>query len=428
MKKAILFLFLSLSLSGCSGKKETDSKIPVIDIVNAIGNYQRVYCSDLFSSIEMIPLETGDDCLLAKVPFPNIILTDNIIFINSNVPGGYQQLYTFDDAGKLLNPIGRYGQGPGEYTASGRFFLNTDKPTIFVEDKNHILEYDFYGNHIRSFRRIVEEGTNLNNYAYVGDDIFVVNTLSYGKNPFKYYLLDRNGMIIKSFQNYIFYNKTGTWSTIYEGALTPVRVKERVYLKDVINDTVYVLKNMELQPAFVFELGKYAFPIESIEGPFGRPLHQRSLILHAIRFLPAATFVGTEKYLFYHVALPEAVPKPKTKPRYRPFTNEEASDDIGVYGIYNVEQQTNILLDTDSHLQKGIVNDLNGGLPFIPIYYAGNDLLVGIWWADDMKATLTDEYFAKQTIKDPQAHQKLKELLNILQDDDNPVVVVAKLK
>ena len=45
-----------------------------------------------------------------------------------------------------------------------------------------------------------------------------------------------------------------------------------------------------------------------------------------------------------------------------------------------------------------------------------------------MKEDLTEEYFANREIKNPQAHQKLRELLKTLKDDDNPVVVVAKLK
>jgi hypothetical protein len=71
---------------------------------------------------------------------------------------------------------------------------------------------------------------------------------------------------------------------------------------------------------------------------------------------------------------------------------------------------------------------LNGGLSFIPKYYAGNNEVIDIWSPADMKEMLTDKYFASLKIKDPQAHQKLKELLKTLKDDDNPVVVVAKLK
>jgi len=419
----MLLLSLTFILAGCSGDKKANGKYPVIDIVNEIGNYQRVYCSNLFSSIELIPLETGDDCLLAKLPFPQIILKDTFIFINRHTLSD-QQLYAFGSSGKFLNPIGRRGQGPGEYLFSSKFFLNTEKPTIFVEDTKHILEYDFKGNHIRSFKRLSEKGFDLDNYAYTGDNSFVASARYRGNNPFNYCLLNSNGDIIKTFPNHLFYHVIGNRNPYDPGTLTPVHVKGRMYLKEIANDTIYVFKDMELQPAYVFGLGKYTYPLEI---PETFELHS-ALILRAIRFTPVSTFVVTENFIFYCVVLPEAVPKPKAKPRYRPFTNQQTSDDITVYGIYNIETKKNILLDTDAYYQKGIVNDLNGGLPFIPIYYAGNNLLVGIWWADDMKEKLTDEYFAKQTIKDPQAYQKLKELLKTLKDDDNPVVVVAKLK
>ena len=76
----------------------------------------------------------------------------------------------------------------------------------------------------------------------------------------------------------------------------------------------------------------------------------------------------------------------------------------------------------------GIINDIIGGLPFFPRYYAGNNVVVDVWNVENMKEMLTDEYFEKQTIKDKEGHEKLKALLNNLKEDDNPVVVVAKLK
>ena len=46
------------------------------------------------------------------------------------------------------------------------------------------------------------------------------------------------------------------------------------------------------------------------------------------------------------------------------------TDEGIVFGIYNIEKNKNILLDTDDELQRGIINDINGGLPFFPRYYA----------------------------------------------------------
>jgi len=140
-------------------------------------------------------------------------------------------------------------------------------------------------------------------------------------------------------------------------------------------------------------------------------------------------FVGAPNYFFYCIRTPKAFSVPKSKPVYSDILGADVNVDRYIYGIYNIAKHTNILLDTEPfYFQKGIINDLNGGLSFIPKYYAGNNEVIDIWNPADMKKLLTDQYFASLKIKDPQAHQKLKELLKTLKDDDNPVVVVAKLK
>jgi hypothetical protein len=73
----------------------------VIDVINAVGKYQKVYCSDIFSSIELIPLETRDECFLSINL--DIVLNDSIIvvsYIGGSFSGmitpGNSRLYAFD--------------------------------------------------------------------------------------------------------------------------------------------------------------------------------------------------------------------------------------------------------------------------------------------------------------------------------------------
>jgi hypothetical protein len=133
------------------------------------------------------------------------------------------------------------------------------------------------------------------------------------------------------------------------------------------------------------------------------------------------------KYLFYQLFAPRTLSTPKSRPEMGGFGSLMNYDHI-LYGLYDVVKNTNILLDTDVHQQKGIINDIDGGMSFTPRFYAGNNEVVDVWRAEDMKEMLTDEYFATQQIKDPQAHQRLKELLKNMEEDDNPVVVIAKMK
>lgn len=404
-------------MTGCSDKIETE-KYPVIDLVGSVEKYQQAFCSDYFSSIDLIPLETNEECLLPVVPSPKIILKDSFIFMSGNC------LYAFDGSGKFLNQIGRKGQGPDEYLYCSSFFINTDKSVLYVEDFNKIPAYDFNGNYIRTIQTPKLDDKKLIDISYVGDDLFIGSMFNDGKNKYKYCLFDKNGEITACFPNHVFFNREKERASTYDRALNPIRVDNQLYLKDYINDTLYILEKSKLQPAYIFGLGKYSYPIEYLEAFNIENLHPLNSFIFGI----GLNIVGTPKFFFYNIRVPDLFSKPKAKPRYSHLLKKTIPNDSYVYGIYNIEQKTNILLDTDDHSQKGFVNDLNGGLPFVPKYYAGNGLVVDVWHPETMKEMLTEEYFASQTIKDQQAYQKLKEVLKDLKEDDNPVVVVAKLK
>ena len=396
-------------------------KYPVIDIVNSAGKYQRIYCSDLFSSMEFIALETSDNCLVVVDPRNSrnsILFNNNLFFMKGN-----KNLYAFDLTGKFLNPIGQVGQGPEDYLYFGDFFLNTDGPTIFVSGGGgRILEYDYNGKYIHSIPLPEIEGIPLSRCSYVGNDLFFGQiTNKTGKLKNKYCLFDRNGNIKKYFPNHVFFNRIGFFYTSFDYALRPMQIDDRFYTKDYYNDTIYKITGEMLEPEFVFGLGKYTFSKEDLEVP------EASLQVFSKAFM-LNFILGTPDYFFYNISVPDRFSRPKVKPTYSPELKQLVEYDRFVYGFYDITAKTNILLNTDTHLQKGIINDINGGLSFFPSYYAGDGLVIDVWQADDMLEMLTDEYFASLKIKDQQAHQKLKELLKNLQDDDNPVIVIAKLK
>ena len=415
MKKTIFLLFIFFNLTSCL-KKSTIEEYPIIDIIGSVGKYQRIYCSDYFSSIELIPLETTEDCLLDRRE--DIIFNASVILMRGN---RNNNLYAFDRTGMFKNEIGKKGQGPEEYISVGPVFFNYDRPAIYVGDMTKIMEYEYNGGFIRSINIPRPEDKALTRISYVGDNIFVGNAYYDGKNRFKYCLFNQKGDTVKTFPNHIFFDRAGSIISTHDASLNPVRVDNRLYLKDYINDTLYILTDKDKQPSLVFEFKKHTFSKERLEN--SNP--QATIISDDFRILG---LVGLPEHIFYEVRVPESFPLPESKPEYVLITNKYEPATTGVYGIYNIVEKTNILLDTDQYSQKGIINDLNGGLPFIPRYYAGNGIVADVWHSEEMKEMLTDEYFASQIIKDQKAHKKLKEILNNLKEDDNPVVIVAKLK
>lgn len=105
--KNVICVCLCLLLLGSCSDKQGELGYPVLKVSL---NEQDVSMKDLFSRLEVIPLETNDSSLLV---FPDKVLCRN---------GRYEvfdhkryALFLFDENGRFIRQIGRRGQGLGEY-------------------------------------------------------------------------------------------------------------------------------------------------------------------------------------------------------------------------------------------------------------------------------------------------------------------------
>ena len=428
--KIVFFFILSFSIVvGCSENK-AHGEYQVINFADIAGEYKRVYCSDYFSSLEIIPLETNKNCLV--VMDPAILVNDSLIFVTSIVSLSRspfpRNVLVFNHSGKFLNQIGAIGRGPGEYTTFAEFFINEKKSTAYIADVRNILEYDFDGKFIGSFPKpIADDGLALTNFSSVENNLFI-GAIPYSRgHRNKFCLFDRNGDIVKCFPSHYFFDSGPQIRTLWVLFIAEMSFKmgEDLYLMDCINDTLYLLKNLHLQPTYVFDFGKYSYPLEGINENGKIEIKQIESDDARRFYMRIREITGTPNYFFYSIEIPSILPTPKSRPVS--LISEIALKHV-VFGIYDIENKSNIFLDTDQLHQRGLINDINGGLSFFPRYYAGNGIVADFWRAEDMKEILTEEYFASIDIKDQAAHQKLRELLKKLDEEDNPVVVLAKLK
>jgi hypothetical protein len=297
IKKIFFLCMLYISLVSCSDKKEF-GQYPVIDVINNIEKYQRVYCSDLFSSIELIPLETNDDCLVGSV---GLLINDEFILTIGSSVLNNPHIYAFNRTGKFMNEIASRGQGPGEYLSAAGVFFNTEKSTVYIADTRKCQEYDLEGNYIRSFQLpVFSTGVFdiTSRIGYIGGNLFIGSDRYNGNNKFKYCIFNQDGDTIKTFPNYIFFNRTGMSMSLFDFALNPISVDNRIYLKDYVNDTIYALTNLNLQPAYVFDFGKYSFSKEQLENTimgkeFSNEFVNSSLIGFPNYFFYSLTRIGS---------------------------------------------------------------------------------------------------------------------------------------
>ena len=81
--------------------------------------------------------------------------------------------------------------------------------------------------------------------------------------------------------------------------------------------------------------------------------------------------------------------------------------------------------------KNGIINNIDGGIAFIPeIYYTNKkrEYMVSEIHPFVIKAHVASEEFKNSTTKYPKKKKELEQLANKLNENDNPVLMLVKLK
>lgn len=112
MKSLIANALFAFMLASCSAG--TSSDVLEIDLLDI--DMDTVAYSVFVDSIEYIPLETTDECLVGEVT--DLALAGNHLFV---FDAKQQEVWSFDRSGKYVGRIGRQGEGPGEYVAIDQF-------------------------------------------------------------------------------------------------------------------------------------------------------------------------------------------------------------------------------------------------------------------------------------------------------------------
>ena len=113
MKTTLLSLTVCILLASCTGTNSDNETngIPTISI--SCEKNQILNLSEFADSIEIIPLETNDDCLIGWIP--KIIATKEYYLMISAIGYDFQKLFVFDKRGNFVRQISDRGQGGEEF-------------------------------------------------------------------------------------------------------------------------------------------------------------------------------------------------------------------------------------------------------------------------------------------------------------------------
>lgn len=113
MKNTILLLngLWLLGLVACQPKSSSLSECPIVNVRSALQEETPISMKEDVVSIQYIPLETTDSCLISNLL--NLQVTTDYMFMYN---GKTEEVLQFDRKGKFIRRVGRQGNGPGEYS------------------------------------------------------------------------------------------------------------------------------------------------------------------------------------------------------------------------------------------------------------------------------------------------------------------------
>jgi hypothetical protein len=401
MKKFWFCFSFLLLLTACRQTPKNNNgpgkNLEKIDLTDHWANPQEVKLSSIADSIFYIPLETtskafisGDNAHLIRVEYLNKYLA---------VYEENKTLRLFNRTGKFLLTFGGQGKGPGEYIEARDFVCDESENRVYVLDGNQskIIVFDFTGKLIKEIKtqkwpcEITVSPDHKIGIVYL--------SLGNPRDTARLEWLTPEGAMkqkIPLYQNRL-YAKTATW-----GQTALYWIDRRLRITEPPFDTIH-----QLDP----EMG-FKGVTSIIAGPEGIP---REIWFNSVRWGREAWNYLIVRRIFENS---DCVFIESEGKKFCNFLHDKATGQT-----VRVKSEQGSDRDFD-----GLHNDVDGGLPFWPRTGSSDYLLTCISYGD------IKSYFKGRSMKETDStvnlflHKRFISIANGLKEDDNPVVVVVRMK
>ena len=407
-----LYLVLCLLLVNCSqfAKKVEKDVVPVenndvrkIAVLKNNSDSKRVNLSSIASNIDYCILETNEKCLVSYQM--NFFCTkDYIVSIGMDAPM-HEVCYVFDrKTGNFVRQISRMGQGPGEYTEAVSDFWDEKNEQVCLWSHPDYIFYNLDGTISHKINR--NEHPFLPSVVY-GDYYvrYIPNTC--GNETKRIVFHDRTGALFDSIPNLRIWEKK--LSTIGGGGMSSDAkfyvFRNELYYKDMYCDTLYHIKNNILQPRYIFDICNLTVPYQMHSwsqddlsaGSIGKNRYENYVVIESLfedikhlyftfdyrwKRYPA---IYEKKECVLKIMPPIAIPPPSRN---------------WIFPLYGFE------------------NDIDGGLPFWPKQMISEKEMMCVYTAEELLELDVSEV----------TDIKLKNVLENLEFDSNPVVAIVTIK
>ena len=412
-------LVTNIFLISC--EENNDGTLQVIEIAGNIDNFKPFKLSDLDAELEYVVLKTTSNSMLLDIRF--IDLSDDYVLVSDR-----DKCLLFDRNGNFISRIGKQGRGPGENSAFTQVKILNDK--IFLPDglTHTINVYNTEGEFINSIKSPGEFDVLISNdWMPKTDSSFLVNIPNHtGHEELRIAKINNNGEIIKKFANTTFFSSHINRGCRHNRQSYFYIQESNLYFKNFLNDTIWQINDDHLDPVYVLNLGQHGFSFE----------HKTLDYLSYLKKLYEGIFIekifGGGDYLWLNIDFLTHYPLNFRRPYVHPAFGDEREENYKIIGLFN-KKKDDFFLVAPSNIKEqleptGIENDIDGGINFMPRYAVNDKLIVSWFEAYQLKMYVASEAFKNSTPKFPEKKKELEELAASLDENDNPVLMLVKLK
>ncbi|MDL2264949.1 6-bladed beta-propeller [Parabacteroides sp. OttesenSCG-928-G21] len=399
----IIFIALVLSF-GCKGGSGSESahtdteeaiEYPIyLNLENITQMEGETLLSTVVSEITYIPLETNNNSLIRKV--------DRVAeWKNNFLVSDFFNLYLFDKTGKYLRRVSQSGNGPADFryvngiipdSVTDALYLFTSYKFIkFDENVKFIESHSFEGYHSR-----ILSTPDKNFLLYVPNqtrifgDTTIVNSLIE---------IDTLGNVVREYRNnsprYMDVNKVD----ITTGMIPFYIYNNQVHFQEFGNDTLFRIQDNTFMPYMILDLGKMKMDY-SPEFPSNN-MDDVNKVMERLKTKLMIVTAFESDHLFYLVL--------------------SWGMDKRVYATYNKKSKKVTFLDTNK-----LTNDIDGGVSFFPNQIEPTGEMIMYKSAEEFKEEVLSKDYNQQKAKYGERFEKVYQFANSLQEDDNPILIIAK--
>lgn len=398
--KVLILIVIGIIFGNCFQSADCQSKnhLTTFDLKD-LSDLKTIKLSDLgVVDIDYIPLETNEQSFISgNFDLSSIgsrIIAEKDYYIIKH----FTTIKKFRSDGSFVATIGKVGRGPDEFLTAHDIDINRKNQDIYIVDAWEKRFYVFSGN--GDFIRTFPGPINTNGFRFTSDGILCYSTDYLGNIKNSYNLIDNQGKILKVFPNKYPWELESKNAPVFNDNIF-YEFNNQVFKKEIYSDTIYVYDNRSFKPHLVIEHGERLFTTKA------RTNLNPSKPYNFIRQQNIFEFGD---YVFYE------------------FLSERSIYSFIASKNNNYKALSINELDASYKRVKGFVNDIDCGPSLLPYAVKNDNTLVCIFEAFSLKKYIESQAFKDAVPKYPEKKIELERLVKNLKEDDNPVLILIKLK